>query len=74
MRKCSILGCSNPKCNIKVTFFYVTKANKLSWETPVCSSISTKVKNLQYICSEHFLHDDICITYHIPTDVIEVRK
>ncbi|KAF0708750.1 Uncharacterized protein FWK35_00033003 [Aphis craccivora] len=73
MRKCSVAGCNSKNSNIKVTLFSVTIANKSSWETAVRSSISNQVKDLKYVCLEHFLPEDICTTYAIPSDVTEVR-
>jgi len=73
MRKCSVAGCNSQSRDVKVTLFSVTNSNKSSWETAICSSISNQVKDLKYVCLEHFLPEDICTTYSIPSDVIEVR-
>ncbi|XP_029348104.1 uncharacterized protein LOC103309631 isoform X1 [Acyrthosiphon pisum] len=71
MRVCSVAGCNNQDRDIKVTLFSVTNANKSSWDAAVRSSISNQVKDLKYVCSEHFLPEDICTTYALPSDVIE---
>ena len=73
MRKCSVSGCNSQNRNIKVTLFSVTNANKSSWESAIRSSINNQVKDIKYVCSEHFLPEDINTTYPIPSDVIEVR-
>ncbi|CAI6349613.1 unnamed protein product [Macrosiphum euphorbiae] len=71
MRKCSVSGCNSQNRNIKVTLFSVTNANKSSWESAIHSSINNQVKDIKYVCSEHFLPEDINTTYPIPSDVIE---
>jgi len=72
MRKCSDAGRSIQNRDIKVTLFSVTNANKSSWETAIRSSISIQVKDLKYVCLGHFLPENMCATYSIPSDVIEV--
>jgi len=74
MRKCSIIGCKSGENNKKVTLFKVTDNNKVAWESAVNSTLSNQVKSLKYICSEHFLPDDIITSYSIPSDVAEVCK
>jgi len=71
--KFSVAGCNSQDRDIKVTLFSVTNANKSSWDAAVRSSISNQVKDLKYVCLEHFLLEDICTTCALPSDVIEVR-
>ncbi|KAF0686445.1 Uncharacterized protein FWK35_00035696, partial [Aphis craccivora] len=66
-------GCNNQNRDIKVTLFRVSNANKSSWETAIRGSVSKQVKDWKYVCSEHFLPEDICNTYPIQSDIIEVR-
>jgi len=73
MSKCSVAGCNNQNRDIKVTLFRVSNANKSSWETAIRGSVSKQVKDWKYVCSEHFLPEDICNTYPIQSDIIEVR-
>jgi len=74
MRKCSIVGCKSGEKDKKVTLFKVNNQNKVAWESAVNNTINNKFKALKYICSEHFLPDDIIKDYSIPSDVAEVCK
>lgn len=74
MRKCSILGCKSGEKEKKITLFKVKSYNKIAWESAVNNTINNQFKSLNYICSEHFLPDDINTDYLIPSDVAEVCK
>ncbi len=58
----------------KITLFKVNSYNKIAWESAVNNTINNQFKSLNYICSEHFLPDDIITDYSIPSDVTEVCK
>ena len=72
MRTCSIFGCTSGKYNIKVTLFKVSENNKIAWESALHNNINNQLKPLKYICSEHFLPDDVITEYSLPSDVAKV--
>lgn len=74
MRKCSILGWKSGEKEKKTTLFKVNSYNKIAWESAINNTINNQFKSLNYICSEHFLPDDIITDYSIPFDVAEVCK
>ncbi|KAF0692988.1 Uncharacterized protein FWK35_00035570 [Aphis craccivora] len=43
----------------------------MPWESAINNTINNQFKSLNYICSEHFLPDDIITDYSIPFDVAE---
>jgi len=74
MRKCSILGCKSGEKEKKITLFKVNSYKKIAWESAVNNTINNQFKYVNYICSEHFLPDDITTDYSILFDVAAVCK
>ncbi|XP_022176084.1 uncharacterized protein LOC111037690 isoform X1 [Myzus persicae] len=68
IRKCSIDGCESCENHKNVTLFKVYDNNKVAWESAVPSP---NKRILRYICSKHFLPEDLITQYSsIPSDVV----
>lgn len=77
MRTCSVPGCRSTKINSKVTLYKVPCDKKTEWELAVRSVHNKqciKLKNLKFVCSKHFLDDEIISTYELPSDVAEASE
>ncbi|VVC28888.1 Zinc finger, C2CH-type [Cinara cedri] len=74
MRTCSVPGCHSTKMNSKVTLYKVPCDKRIDWELAVRrvhNKQCKKLKNLTFVCSKHFLDDEIISTYALPSDVAE---